>query len=220
MRTLTLAFYGEGTTDYRFLPAIIQRTAEKLLSQAGAPDVEVLPPIPIDESDAEDGAHKILAAAKGSAGMDMLIVHLDADTRTVQVARVERFSPGHDLVQIEQLEVCRDLVPLIPVKNIEAWLLSDPDAFRDKVGSDLTDQELGLPSHPHQVEGIPDPKQTYRDAVRTALAKRGKRRAVSPGEYYEPLSQAINLERLERVPAYQTFRDELERALRHRRFLL
>lgn len=220
MRTLTLAFFGEGTTDYRFLPGIIQRTAEKLLSQSGAPDVEVLPPIPIDDVDAEDGAHKLLAVAKACAGMDMLIVHLDADTRTVQVARAERFKPGHDLVQIEPTEVCRDLVALIPVKNIEAWLLSDPDAFREKVGSHLTDQELGIPSHPHQVEGVPDPKQAYRDAVRTALTNRGRRRTVSPGEYYEPLSQAIDLERLERVPAYQTFRDELERALRQRRFLL
>lgn len=48
MRTLTMALYAEGSTDYRFLTTLIQRTAEKILCSGRASDVSVLDPLPIE----------------------------------------------------------------------------------------------------------------------------------------------------------------------------
>lgn len=45
MTTLVLALYAEGRTDERFLPIVIQRTAEEILAQRGRTTVYVLEPI-------------------------------------------------------------------------------------------------------------------------------------------------------------------------------
>ncbi|MCI3918644.1 DUF4276 family protein [Paenibacillus sp. TRM 82003] len=209
MRNLTIALYAEGSTDYRFLPILIQRTAEKILCENHSPDVSVLEPLPIDKNiSGETGADKILEAAKVASGVDLLIIHSDSDTRTLERARVERFEPGKKLVEENPADICKCLLPIIPVKNIEAWLLADIDAFQRVVGTRLTEQQLNIPVHQHQVESVPDPKQVYRDAVRIALTERRKRGNINTGAYYEPLGRELNLGKLLLVPGFYAFYQE------------
>ena len=91
MRTLTMALYAEGSTDYRFLTTLIQRITEKILCAGRASDVSVLDPFPIEHVEGATGAEKIFSAAKIAKGMDLLVVHLDADGRQLNIARKERF---------------------------------------------------------------------------------------------------------------------------------
>ena len=221
MRNLTIALFAEGSTDYRFLPVVIQRTAEKILCENLSPDVSVLEPLPIDKNvHGQTGAAKIVEAARIAAGVDLLIVHSDSDNRTLEKTREEQFDPGKRLIDLFPGDICKEVIPIIPVKNIEAWLLADIDAFRLVVGTNLSEQQLNIPLHQRQVESIPDPKLVYREAVRIALTERRKRGSINTGAYYEPLAREIDLEKLKLVPAFRTFYDDFVSFLRQQRFIL
>lgn len=220
MKTLTMAFFGEGSTDHRFLPIIIKRTAIDILRQSGSSHVEVLDPISVGQGiRAQTQAEKILRAAEQAYGVHLLIVHLDADTRDPRVAYEERFLPGLEAVQQSTGQLCRTLIPIIPVKNMEAWLLCDVEAFQEAVGTRLQGHELGLPLHPHQVEALSDPKSVFRNAVTVAMTHRRRRGRIDPGKYYELLGHSIRLDRLQAVPAYQTFREDFTSLLARLRFI-
>jgi hypothetical protein len=213
MKTLSLALYAEGTTDYRFLAIVIQSAVEKILFEHQCPDIAVVEPTLIMDVEGHTESDKIFSAAQNAQGAHLLFVHLDADTRTVERAKAERFYPGQNRVVSSNDSVCKDLVPVVPVKNIEAWLVSDYEAFCKVVGTKASERELGLPSHPRLVESLPDPKRTFREALRIAHSMRRKRSNYHPGEYYELLARTIKMESLLKVPAFKIFYDELTEML-------
>ncbi len=209
MTTLALAIYAEGRTDERFLPIVIQRTAEQILSQRGRTSVDVFGPVVLNhdiERTSQGRAERILEAARRSAGYHALIVHADADYPSPDRATKERIQPGFDLVRRAKESVCHQLLPIIPVQMTEAWMLADPEALQQVIGTSLGAQALGLPAHAHQVESDPNPRQTFSQALQNALAHRPRRRRrIDLGTIYEPLARQINLERLGTVAAYQQF---------------
>jgi hypothetical protein len=160
-------------------------------------------------------AEYIFAAAQHSAGYHALIVHVDADDKTPDKAMNERIEPGFELVKASQAEICKQLIPIIPIRMTEAWMLADPEAFKEVIGTNIAAKDLGLPVHPHQVESVLKPKQKLKLAIRLALAKRSRRRrsSIRVGELYEPLARQISLERLSAVPAYQRFVDDFTTCL-------
>ncbi|NJN67975.1 MAG: DUF4276 family protein [Chloroflexaceae bacterium] len=123
----------------------------------------------------------------------------------------ERVHPGMRLVQ--QAGINHHLIPLIPVQTTEAWLLADPEALRQVIGTNLTADELCLPVRSHQVESDPNPKQTLAQVVQRATAPRGRRRTLRVSDIFAPMAYTISLERLRGVPAYQRFVDEVAGAL-------
>ena len=127
MRVLVLGFYAEGSTDYDFLPPIILRTAEKILAQyeRSVMDEAVVSPIRLAADQKKDRAESILLATQEACGYHALIVHSDADDPEPDKARVERIEPGFERVRQTDENVCRGLVPIIPVQAIEAWMLAD-----------------------------------------------------------------------------------------------
>ena len=42
MNTLVIGFYGEGVTDNRFLPTLIQRMAEEIILKYSRTEIDVL----------------------------------------------------------------------------------------------------------------------------------------------------------------------------------
>lgn len=219
MTTLVLALYAEGRTDERFLPIVIQRTAEQILTLRGRMTVDILEPMVlgrkvIDHEKHPTYAERVLAAARHTAGYHALILHADADHPTAERAMSERIQPGLDLVQQTDERVCDQILPLVPIRMTEAWLLADPDALRAVIGTRMDAQALGLPARSRQVESDPDPKQTLQQVIQTALANRPRRRRrLSLGSLYEPLARQINLEQLNMIPAYQQFVDDLTKTL-------
>src|SRR5207249_3578543 len=65
----------------------------------------------------------ILQAARNASSCDILIIHCDADAPTSERALRERFHPGYELVKQTAERVCRSLVPIIPIRMTEAWML-------------------------------------------------------------------------------------------------
>lgn len=217
MTTLVLALYAEGRTDERFLPIVIQRTAEQILVQRGRITVDVLEPIVLNRTIDRQfprRVERILEAARRSAGYHMLIVHADADHPTPDRAMRERIQPGFERVHNADEPVCDELLPIIPVQMTEAWMLADPEALQAVIGTDVEAQALGLPARAHQVESEPDPKQILRQTIQNALAHRSRRRRrIDLGTVYEPLARQISLRRLRAVPAYRQFVSDMTETL-------
>jgi hypothetical protein len=218
MRVLFIALYAEGETDEHFLPALIRRAAVDILSSRATDLVEVPPPRAINSRLRADVAHaadRILGAARRSVNYDLLVVHADADDRTPDKALEQRFRPGqervHEASKASQ-PVCHRLVPIIPVRNTEAWMLADPEALRRVIGAHIDSVLSRLRGDPKAVEGIADPKQDLEQLIRAAVGRR-RRRKVSLRDLYEPLADEIGLDRLGRVPAYARFASDLTDAL-------
>ena len=69
MRQLVLALYAEGCTDERFLPVIIQRTADRILRQYAIAPVDVLEPLSLKaDPESDNRAERILAVARQAYG--------------------------------------------------------------------------------------------------------------------------------------------------------
>jgi hypothetical protein len=209
---LVLALFAEGATDNRFLPVVIQRSTQKLIATRGRDTTDVLEPLIVSVStEIRGGDERILDAARQTEGYHALIIHADADHPTRDRALTERFQPGLLLVQEEDIN--HHLVPLIPIRMTEAWVLADPEALLKVIGTRMTINDLGLPSHPHQIESDPDPKQTLNGVIQRATAQRGRRRKLEAADIFAPMARTISLERLQGVPAYQQFVDDITQAL-------
>jgi hypothetical protein len=220
MKQLVLALYAEGRTDERFLPVIIQRTADHILRQRALTLVDVLEPLSLKaDTAASSRKERILSVAKQAAGFHALIVHSDADAPTADDALQDRFELGQRLVQESENNVCRDLLPIIPITMTEAWMMADVEAFREVVGTDLRAEELGFPARPHQVEAIQDPKHELNMVLSQTFAQRRRRKKARLGQYYEPLARHIRLDRLENVPAFQRFTNDLTNVLENLHFI-
>lgn len=212
MNALVIGFFGEGSCEYNFLMPLVQRVLESLI-----PTFAVLA-TPFSDLRVSDLSQpeKILRVAREAAGYHLVIFHLDADGSTAERAYQERFKPGFEALAEYPEKVNRDIVPVIPIRMTEAWLLVDFDAFRRVVGTGLTMNDLDFPTRPEDVEKISDPKAKLASAIRIA---RGKRRPVPVAEVYEPIARVISLELLSKVPAYQVFVDALRDKLTELHYL-
>lgn len=126
MTELALALYAEGTTDDVFLPLVIQRTSRMILDQHGRNRIQVVQVETIKfhkETSARDQC--ILQAARQTTRYQALIVHSDADNPTTEPALQQRILPGFHLVEQCTTSVCGQLIPIIPVQAIEAWMMAD-----------------------------------------------------------------------------------------------
>lgn len=88
----------------------------------------------------------------------------------------------------------------IPVREMEAWLLSDRVAFATLLGG----AEPALPRDP---EADLDPKRTL-SRIHDELGLRGP-----IGDYYGFFGENVALDRLRRLEAFRTFEDELRSAV-------
>lgn len=223
MKTLVIALYAEGRTDERFLPILVQRTAESILIKKAESPVDVLEPLIIEpDHDVSKREDKILSVAKKAAGYHAIIIHADADHPDRNRAFEERFQPGYEQVKrIRQIEqVCENLLPLIPVQMIEAWMLADVEALRNIIGTNLTAEQLDLPTRTHTIEDNTNPKQTLQAALKKAQLNRPKRRrSIDWEDLHTSLAKQINLEKLINLPSYKQFVNDLTDLLTQLRLL-
>lgn len=215
MRALVLALYAEGPSDARFLPPIIRRTAEHLLStrsRVGSDLVDVLTPLvlgPEIKVRHPSQAERILAAARANDGYHGLIVHVDADGPTRERAYLERFLPGQRLAAVSLLPVCAASVPLIPIHMSEAWMLVDAPTMLGLLGSRASAKACGLPATAREAEFDADPKATLADALRLAATTRQGRGPRELARIYGPLGEDVPLARLRLLTAYRQFEVDL-----------
>lgn len=220
MQTITIAFTPEGPTDERFLSSIITRTIEDILTEHGRGEFTVLPPMSFSRVKGSlNGAEKLLEVARRVKGYHFLIIHADADDSNSNNAMNERIKPGADLIRSDSSS-CQDLVPLVPVHMSESWMFADPDMLRELLNTqlDLT-SDLGLP-RPSHAERPANPKELLANAIRISQSNTGRRKRTQLriSDLYAQFSE-IDLNKLNIIPSYQIFRNELIKTLRSLNFI-
>lgn len=214
MTQLLFGFYGEGPRDYGFLMPLIERVLQDML-----PHTDILPlDVRVDKSDLSQ-IDKMLVVAEETNGFSLAIFHLDADGPNTTDAYNQRFEPGYLRVLDIEDGVNRVIVPVIPVRMTEAWMLVDFEAFCKVVGTRETANTLGFPGYPRQVESIQLPKTVFEMAIEKAIRGRKHRKRIKPDEVYRPLAQRLDLGLLAQVPAYQEFEGRLRETLKRLHYL-
>lgn len=159
-------FVAEGSSDQP-LATIVQslffeRGVELHLS---APDFQLLP-----QRVRKDVKSKIQAGIELSGQVvELIVVHRDSDN-------VGREARRNEILQATlELDIGSSVVPVIPVRMTEAWLLLDEPSIRHVAGNPRGKVDLGLPKH-HEVERKADPKKLLQECLVAASGVTGRRK--------------------------------------------
>lgn len=156
---VSFAFIREGTSDDGLIPHI--RT---LLVERGVPEV-------VGASRPYKGSVEscLSAWAREESNDAIVFVHRDADNSDAQPVRGQILAAAGSL----GLEC---VVPVVPIQELEAWLLLSEAAIREVVGRPSGRGTLDLPKARH-IEGTASPKEVLQRALLRASGTHGRRAA-------------------------------------------
>lgn len=104
------------------------------------------------------------------ADPDLVFVHRDAEARD-PAERIAEVRDGAASAGVDAAKV----VPVVPVRMTEAWLLLDEAEIRRVAGRPGSTNRLNLPRLAG-IESLADPKERLRDVLLEAAEPRGRRR--------------------------------------------
>lgn len=214
MHQIFAGLFAEGNTDIDFLKSIVQKTMQTLAFEcSGQLDIEVFP-IVIDKTGLDFSKQVLSASKKGfdDYGIHILCVHTDADSPTSSKAYQYKINPSKNLLSVESSEdFCKILVAIVPIQETESWMLADKDLLKQEIGTDKSDNDLGINKFP---ESFSNPKETISNAIRIAREEltQKRRKSLSINELYLPLGQSIDMSKLEGLSSYQDFRNNIKDA--------
>jgi Domain of unknown function (DUF4276) len=217
-RFLIIGLMTEGPTDVRFLKSIVSRTFEDILYESE----ETIELYDVQHLNSKPGTFvdKVLNAAEEAqlSGITILCIHTDADSKTDEHTYINKITPAMESIY-EGVDICKNIVPIVPVYMTESWMLADIDLLKEEIMTTKTNNELGLTRSP---ESIADPKTVIKNAINIAQAdvsKRRRRYELSVGDIYLPLGQKIDIRKLEMLPSYTKFRNDIYDLLKTLHFI-
>jgi len=213
VRTLSIALFTEGPTDADFFLPLLARVSIDLLSRQARHPSRVADPVWLRGRLSTDAfADRV---EKDGRGFDVVVVHTDGGGDP-QRALAERIEPW--FASVADKSRAEGLVPLVPIRETEAWMLADSASLAEVFGTKIDRRELGLPTHSRDVESITDPKRKLHELNVTLRGPRRARR-VGVRPLYAALGQAESLPVLLTVPAFRRFHDGFVSVLRKKRYL-
>lgn len=189
---ITYTFLGDGTSDACLLNAIRWILDLKEIAYVEQNATHSLP--------TNKGLRQRINAAIDLYPCDMLFVHRDAENQTYNSRLNEINSQIVDLMR-------PSVIPVIPIRMTEAWLLIEEPAIRKAVGNPNGTMPLNLPAI-RNLEGLPNPKELLFEKLKIASGL-GTRRLTKfqPQRYrhrvadlistYEPLRSIDSFLKLE-----------------------
>lgn len=214
MIQLVIGLNTEGPTDVRFLTDIIKRTFDEIAFECPK-DIEILDIQYIAVK--KDGfVPMIMEASKKGVedfGISILCVHRDADDKKVDDVMTYSFRPLlENLEDKDEAVYCKIIIPVIPVRMMEAWMLADTQLLKDFIdASKMSDHDLGIERNP---ESYADSKAVIEEAIRKASVGKTKRKReiVGIAELYEQIGKNVRLESLRRLPSFCWFEEQVRLA--------
>ena len=189
--------YTEGPTDDRYYPTLLRRYIIHLCLENGV-DTEIMQPLRIERKSGSflEQMEKVEAEFRG---LQYIFVHNDADRRTTDNVIENKWQPW-----MERCEQPKKWIPVIPVRMLETWLLTDKKALADTfiIDPNKLTEILGSVNP----ERIPDPKAKLSEIVRA-----GKQRRTTG--YEENLAQRTRFSELEKLPSFQSLREHLMKTM-------
>lgn len=198
---LCAALYAEGPSDYEFLSPLIQRLLDSLGNQLFPGMVDVGDTIGIDAPKPirSKRSERIAAAvADHWNAFTLLVVHTDG-AGAPDEALQNNFFPGIKLARSTFPSLIA--IPCVPVREIEAWMLADNNAFQTLLGRDAV---IPLPTDPAREM---DPKQTLQRILLNGGLRRGSTRV------HRFMGEEVRFDALRKLTAFQQFELELCEAI-------
>lgn len=212
MRQLIVAYCTEGKTDIQFLETVIERSLHYCLYKFGNIQAELIGLVPISgHGNTFVEKHLDVCRKALENGAEILCIHTDADDTNDHSAFEHKINPLlADLGQTK--DCCQIVVPMIPVQEIEAWMMANKQLLKQQMGTTLSDHDLGLQNKP---ESYSNPKQAIENAVsevRKTMSKRF-RNQISIGQLYEAVGRNIEMADLMQLASFRKFIENLHQAL-------
>lgn len=184
MIRIQFIFLGEGTSDSGLIPHL-----ENLCVQLGADEVTgaAVDFRRLSGNIAGTVEAKLKAALKLEPNTNLIFVHRDSDSRD-SMPRYEEIASAVAASAMPKAYVC-----VVPVQEMEAWILLDEASIRNVAGRRSGKVPLNLP-RPNQVESIASPEERLMKALLDAAELTGRRRARFQAEF--PTHRQLLLERL------------------------
>ncbi|WP_313262611.1 DUF4276 family protein [Sphingobacterium multivorum] len=206
MAQLFFGLIAEGTTDFRFFERIIEKALIDIAYECrGEIDID------IKIIECKKGNSFIEFVLNGAAvglnryGINMLIVHSDADDSTATNTYTQKITPAIETLNTKSADThCKNLIAIVPVHETESWMLADKEIFIKAIGTKKTEAELNINGNP---ETFNNPKERIIEAIRIGRAEMPKkmRDALQISDLYSYLGQAIQLEKLKTFASYLDF---------------
>lgn len=155
MTVISIAIVCDGTSDLCLQNIIEWITDTTFPDQAFRifPAREVIP--------AHGSLEKRLEKAHISYEPNIIVCHRDAENFTL-ADRTSEISNAHSIANIPIA-----VVPAIPIRMIESWLLTDENAIRCAADNRNGKTELNLPHH-NKIESLKNPKESLFLALKIA----------------------------------------------------
>jgi hypothetical protein len=176
---VTFVLLREGTSDEGLVPHL-----RELLIRSGVDEVLGTP--------REYGGSveaRLRQVVKEEADTAIVFVHRDSDSRSSESRRREITEAAERVAELHSI-----VVPLVPIQELEAWLLLDDAAIRSVVGRPSSTAPLGLP-RAGMVESVADPKKVLAEACIAASEASGRRLKDERRKF--PVRRRVLLERLD-----------------------
>lgn len=201
----------EGDTDIRFLNRVLESI---FLDIAYNCENEVIiESIIFFSSDGNTFVEKMLNASMigvNKYGISILCIHVDQDGQDVYANKITPFLNA--LREQDRESHCQIIVPIIPIRMIEAWMLADKELLKERIyGQQYRDVDLGLHRPP---ESYADPKCTIENAIRKVMEEHPKKRRdqVTIADLYSEIGNSIAIEKLRALPSFVDFERNVRKA--------
>lgn len=203
MRHLTVVAFVEGPTDQDFFPPVLDRSLSECVSRAVEPLVEIALEVSVTPSSSQGRVDALLGAVtRRATGVDAVILHYDGSADPARERR-KYYEPLLD----RWPQAWPALISLTPVKEMEAWALSDLTVLRGVVGADWEVKKVHEGHHLADPEQLSDPKRTLNDIC--SFAVRPRRAVDSAHEYLPILGERTSLSSLRKLASFRAFEKEL-----------
>ena len=214
MTQLFIGIIAEGTTDYRFLEPIVEKTLTEIVFDCkGQIDIDIKA-INCDKGRSfseyvSNGSHK----GSQEYGINLLIIHSDADDQNAVNTYKNKIHPALSYIDAQpDGEYCKNIAPLIPIFETESWMLADKEIFIDIICTNKTEVELNINGNP---ESFTNPKVKIEEAIRIgrALFQKKRRESLRISDLYSYLGQKISVEKLRNLSSFIDFEKNVRTAL-------
>jgi hypothetical protein len=212
-KQLYIGLISEGSTDTRFLFSVVDRTIKQLVFNFGG-TTEIY----IEELKKDSGkpfVNQIIDASinyQKENFINILAIHNDADYRDDSRVLKRNYLPLKKSIESNEEIICKEIVPLIPVYMIEAWMLADIDLFLNEISTNKTKSQLGINGNP---ETFTNPKNKIKEALHIINQEKPKKRRkdLQINDLYQIIGQKIEIEKLLELNSFSKFYKQISDSL-------
>lgn len=210
---LYLAFSGEGATDHRFIPILIERIIQSYFLEK-----EITAEFSWIYFAKNGSSHdNILRVCSDAFNQHCILFHRDSGNISWKDAYENHFASAVAVVNSDQENrYNRKLIPVIPVRETEAWMLVNKDLLKAKIETEMSDSDLSLTYKVSRIEDVGDPKSVIETAIlknNQRLTQKQRRYTVKIAELYDLVASEVPISDLEKLDAFKRMKESLIQTL-------